>query len=107
MRVFSWAGFFLWALVVSSPFGYTAEPQKDMHEWQIRGALAALRDADRQVQFRAALVLAEQRHKEAVPALIEGLGDESESIREAAVKALGQMGSAAQAAIPELIPLLK
>ena len=45
--------------------------------------------------------------KDAVPDLLERLGDDDPRVRKMAVRALGQIGPAAAAAVPELIRILQ
>ncbi|MCP5086039.1 MAG: tetratricopeptide repeat protein [Rhodobacteraceae bacterium] len=71
---------------------------------QLANLIAGLQDTSVNTRIKAAEMIARfgPRGSEAVPALIDMLGDEKKSIRLAAVVALGKIGTAAEPALPEL-----
>ena len=87
--------------------GCTPEPVfrgRPLHVWR-----QELKHKDATARCRAAAVFAVVRPpvQEAIPDLIECLGDSEHAVRSEAAVALGQMGPPARAAVPALTKLLK
>ena len=78
--------------------GVIDEPSKEVVETLIN----ALSDKDTQVRRSAARALRYKSEKKAIPALIKAIRDRDKEVRFYAVSALGDMGQAAQGAVPAL-----
>jgi hypothetical protein len=78
------------------------------HKATITGAVTALKSPNSNLKAAAAVVLGRigPDARDAVPALIELLGDEDLSVRELATVVLGRIGPDARDAVPALIKLL-
>ncbi|MGH8069560.1 MAG: HEAT repeat domain-containing protein [Candidatus Entotheonellia bacterium] len=107
----NWLLAFLLVMSCFSLLGKAAEPIPEPKPWQIKGALAALADANLEVRARALKKLRELQSlgsipTDQIPKLVSLVQHPQSEVRAAAAEALGSMRETAEAYAPTLAGLL-